>query len=330
MGRPTFFLPLLSYLLISSVKAATRTSLLDITLEQNLTTSNVSSLNVDLPEPWGPPNFDVRIDPTVGPLAIPANETFMLALAVLNHETPRDFNGLLPEARMTYRLPLYPHVEIGIASTRRDRRVPRKYLFWTIARLLNSYIHLGGPFVSANVIMELGGFKVGTFFLVAHESGPGAFKAGRLNSGFQETVLALPFLQQSPDNGTVASFGTDDIEWHFNFYGQLLKRDDIFMATIASLIDVARHDEHTFVNFAGSCPGYGAFVWWHAPTEPRRLTKLLLIQSIVSAAYYANREGGNWHELSAVLYVDKQHVAFGGYKGSPFPPPGPPGSDSFS
>lgn len=183
----------------------------------------------------------------------------MLVLALLNHETPQDFNGRLAEARMTYRSPLYPHVEIGIVSTRRDRRVPRKYLFWTIARVLDSFAR-AHTFTSTNVFMDLGGIKVGTVFFVAHESGPGALKAGRLDSGFQDTVLAHPSLQQSPDNGTVASFGTDDIEWHFNFRGELLKRDDIFMNTIAALIDVASHDEHTFVNFVDSWPGYGAFV----------------------------------------------------------------------
>lgn len=327
MLRPTLLLILLTYLL-TSVNAATRSRLLNITPEQNLTISNVSSLNADLPVPWGPPNFHIIQSATR--LPIPANETFMLVLFLLYHETPQDFNGRLPEARMTYRTPLYPHVEIGVVSTRRDRRVPRKYLLWTIARVLDSFVR--GTFTSTNVIMEMNEVKVGTLFFVAHESGAEAWKAERLNSGFQDTVLAPSSFQQSLDrNGTVASFGEDDIEWRFTFHGELLRMEDIFMATIAALIDVARHDDGLFHDrFVGSWPGYRALVMWYAHPPPTRLTKSPLIQSIVCSAYFANREDGNWHELSGVLYVDKQQVASGGCTGTIIPPPGLLGFDSLS
>lgn len=328
MRRPTLLPLLLSYILISRVKAATRSSLRDITPEQqNTTISNVSSLSGnpgDLPLPWGPQDFKIEQDATRYP--IPRNETFMVVLHLLAEETPQDFNGRLSEARITYRSPLCPNVAISVASTRSDRRVPRKYLFWTIARVLD-FFNKADTFTSANVVMKLRGLKVGTVFFIAKESD--ALNAARLNSGFQDRVLTYSSLQRSLDNTTIASFGSDDIVFRFEFYGEPLKMENIFMATVAGLIDVAQQDQHPFDFFVGSCPRYDAFISFYASPRPSRLTKLLLIQSIVASVFYSHRMG-KWHELSTVTYVDLRQVASGGYTGHARRPHGLFGSSSLS
>lgn len=318
---------LMSFLLVSSVKAITEVDLLNATSSDHTPTSSSASsltLPTSLSPPWGPPEFDYTS--RISRLPIRREAVFMVALTVLRKEAPLDFNGRLSTARVTYGNPQYPDFTIAVESIAPNRRVFRKHLLWMLARALNKMIKDG--FFAATFSMTWRTLRLGTVKFIAENPrarealGVGA-DAGA-GAEYQNRILndTTSLLQRpsSANNHTVLTnvsangANNNELEFYYSFGARLMSMQDVVMGSVGALIGLAEEDrDHVYQQFfVGSYPRYHAFLIYNPVELPSQLNKLLLAEAIVETVFHANGIP-NWHEVGNLVTFNGRELARGGY-----------------
>ena len=95
---------------------------------------NTSTYNVDPPPPAGPEGFGIRIGRPNHPLYREACFEFVIFL--LAHEDHKGFDGSLEEPTIVFRNGSYPHLEITVAAIQPGQLLPRRFLYWGMAKIM--------------------------------------------------------------------------------------------------------------------------------------------------------------------------------------------------
>ena len=285
----------------------------DLTPSTNLT--KPSGPTLDLIIPWGPPEFETNLERETIP--IPRDAACVTAIRFVAEQAAKDFDGQLPNPTTIFRDPNYPGFSIAVSSPGQRRLVQRKYVLWGMARILNHMIQ-DNSFRGSISSLYFRNVVVGRILLVA---------GGRnhLGAGFEDVAVTQPRLDmpapQQMSNNTQLSTGEDSnaIRYDFEFVGDELVKQDVFMGTLGGLIQVAQHTNHPFDFWVGSFPGYHCFHTYVTSVHPSIMTKDLVIVTMVAAMAYALHHN-NWHELKLTAIRDEEIIFSGGYLDFPFPP----------
>ena len=302
-------------LLLSSTFAAlvTATALLrDLTPSVNLT--KPSGLTWDPIKPWGPDEFTADIErETVG---ISSDALFVTAIHFVAEQAAQVFEGELPSATTIFRDPNYPSLSIAVSSTGPRRRVLRRYVLWGLARILNTMVYNG--FRASIVVLKYRNAVVGRILIVAN--GRNALEAGFKDVAITQPRLDMPTPQQISNNTQLSvGEGSNALGFDFEFWGEELVKQDVMMATLGGLIQVAQHTNHPMNNWVGSFPGFHCFHTYLTSVHPPVMNKETMIVTMVAAMAHGLLHN-NWHELRLNVTKDQQQILSGGYLDFPFPP----------
>ena len=320
---------LLSFLLVSSVKAITEVDLPNATSSDHTPTSSSASsltLPIKLSPPWGPPEFDY--DYRISSLPIPSEAVFMVALTALGQEAPFDFNGRLSAARVTYGNRQYPDFTIVVESTTPNRQVFRKHLFWMLASALPKMIH-NGFFAASFSMIWRGTIRLGTVKFVAEnprarkalgvgaDAGAGAEYQDRILNDTTSVLQRLSSISSHTVLTNVSANGTNnnEIEFHYTFGARLMNMQDIVMGSVGALIGLAEDPpNHVYTTFfvGHFSPRYHAYLVYNPLVHPSQLNKILLAGTIVETVFHA-KSISNWHEVVTLVSFNGQVLARGAY-----------------
>ena len=277
-------------------------------------TPHVSILDEVAP-PAGPADF--KIDSGIMQIPIPKEESLMFACSVLGQLSVEDFNGRVRYRRLTLFDPKHPSFELVVTS---ESPTPllRKYVMWGIASIME---HMVENEFSANTFeLMWEGAKIGDIDWNLLDTDNG----GHLNGSSKAETWTLPLSNFT--RSSAISAGVNAPYWGYNYYGYLLDSKDVFMATIASLVQAAQLPSHNVDSFLGYWPGkYNARQYWKAEAQPSALSKTYLLYSILGSVVFAYKDT-NYHEMVMNFSLDGVLVARGGHSiiNPPAPTPTPP------
>ena len=285
----------------------------DLTPPTNLT--RPSSLKWDPILPWGPEDFDVDVNHETVP--IPRDAIFVTTIRFIAEQAAEDFYRRLPRPSIVFSDPNYPSVSIAVSSPGPRQVMERKYVLWGMARILNRMIERNA-FRGSIYTLRWRGAVVGRILFVA--AGRDALDTGLRDVAITQPRLEIPSPQQMSNNTQLSmGEGSNAMSYNFEFWGELLVKQDVFMSTLGGLIQVAQHASHTFDFWVGSFPGYRCFHVYHTSVQPSVMTKNLVIATMVAGMVYALRQD-NWHELRLIVTKDGQAILSGGYMDHPLLP----------
>ena len=286
---------------------------LSLTPPTNLT--KASTLQWDPLVPWGPDEFDVTTERVTVP--IPRDAVFVTTIRFVAEQAAQDFSGRLPRQMVVFRDPSYPSFSIAVSSLSPTHFVKRKYMLWAMARILNHMI-ADDAFKGSFFRLRWRDEVVGRVLFVA--GGRNELDAGFKDVAVTQPRLEMPSLQQMSNSIEVSiGEGSNALTYDFTLHGQVLVKQDVFMATLGGLIQVASHEGHTFNFWVGSFPGYRCFHVYRSIVQPSVTTKDLVIVTMVAAMAYALRHN-DWRELGVLLKRDGEPILRGGYLDHPLPP----------
>ncbi|CAF9926355.1 MAG: hypothetical protein HETSPECPRED_006312 [Heterodermia speciosa] len=279
------------------------------------------------PLPWGPKEFGFETK-SEGRNALDPRSLYGLALLMATMLAIGDFEGELPNNPATFVNIAFPHIGAAVYRPNPREPVPRKYVHWGLARVMNHIIreqdYKDNIYSLFWTDPNRATRKVGELYI-----GPSPPRMGVGNGGSQTASSLLPQALNSteivlgagsqPTNGTQASIhgSSNSLTYQYDYHGDEMTVEDVVMGTLGSINEAAQfHDRsgHTTV-FVGSFPRYYAFCVW---TGGPGFTYSILIQSLRQAATAA-MSANNFHELSIVLRNNGVEIARGGYISKPEP-----------
>ena len=232
--------------------------------------------------PWGPADFHVHKSHETSPIRRDA--AFMTAIGLLAQQAQKDFNGRLSRPTIVFRDPRFnPRLQIVVTAQGPNERLPRRYVFWGIARILNHMIH-HNTFIGSIWKLFWQGEIVGTIFFIA--GSPSQLDTGSPKLTINPT-LSQPLNIQRNANNTAISATNAALSYEFEFWGRILPIDDVFMSAIGALTDLAERVDQAFYSFTGIFQGYPACHLWQSRTgQPSLMTKGRVIAFIVASVTY--------------------------------------------
>ena len=259
--------------------------------------------------PWGPDEF--KCGRTLHGDPVPQAATFMTALRAIAEEASEDFTGLLKQQHMTFSYPpLHAPVAIGVSSDT-DQPLPRRFLLWGTARVLN-HMSVLDAFRASVYQLSWRGKVVGSIVVAAGGNGHLVAGAGDAPTSMSNATRPSPELVASSPASSILDTA-NSVNFDFESYGRQLTMIEIFMATIGSMIQLAQHSGTASLEYwRGNFPGYRVYHIWEAQRLPSLMSKRLLIVSMESAVTYAS-EHINWHELRVVLNSEGGEIVRGGW-----------------
>ena len=276
--------------------------------------------------PRGPAEFDITALHGYRPLRREA--CYMSVVRLLATQVNEDFEGLVSVQKATYTDPQYPDLTIEMSSLRFGRLVPRKFLFWGLARIMHQ-MTTDNSFVDSWYELAWQGISIGEILFNAVPA------RAQLEAKHINTTRTRSEMDQS--NTTIASIGPKGLSFEYTLITeQLLTGRDVFMGTIGALVQLAQNPHRAFDRFAGNFPGepgvfstYNAQIYWTNVYlhHPPPLTKFVIAESMVAAVTYGLRMG-DFHGLAVLVKNNGQEVARGGYLARGPPPRGDPNASS--
>lgn len=290
----------------------------DIDFTSSITASYGSLL--DSTNPRGPVEFDITALHGFRPLRREA--CYISAVRLLASQVNENFEGLVPMQKATYTDPQYPDLAIEMSSLRFGKLVPRKFLFWGLARIMHK-MTMDNSFVDSWYELTWQGSPVGDILFNALPT-RAQLEANHINT-------TGTWSEMSHTNVTLASIGPKGLSFEYTLITeQLLTGRDVFMGTVGALVQLAQNPNRAFNRFAGIFPGepgvfptYNAQIYWtnFQLHHPLPLTKIVIAESMVAAVTYGLRMG-DFHGLGVLVKSNGQKIARGGYLAPGSPPRG--------
>ena len=300
MRAMMFFLLILAYTVVAG-------PILQTGLPTAVTNLSIHEVAYDTnpPPPGGPDGFRIMVS---RPSAALHREHSLLYVAkVLLDEIVRDFHGSFEHATTVFRDGVYPHLEVTATVIEAGQRLPRRYFYWGMARIMDFMVDKG-QFFERDFLLVWRGAHVGriTWRLVDIPDD----SMNRYNA----TTLAQPAMNQT--NAAVSAASDENLlSWTYTPYGQLMTITDIAMGTIASLVQAAQLPNQNLETFLGYWPqsDYQAAQSWRCETRPSQFGKFILVSSMYASLIWAH-VSRNFQELSIEVGYDYQQVfAKGGH-----------------
>lgn len=185
---------------------------------------------------------------------------------------------------------------------------------------------VGHEFTGSTWRLSLRGREVGTIFFGVGGQQLGAAGDEKKNDEIGTAALSsaqpIAFLEPVADPTTTAAVSDSNvpITLRFQFWGNLMSMESVFMGAVAALIELAhKPDGATWDVFAASFLGYLAFWTWYSPQvvrgEASRMKKEVLVLCVVASVRHALREG-DWRALRVDVAAQGERpgiIAWGGY-----------------
>ena len=234
----------------------------------------------------------------------------MSAVHILAMQVKEDFEGRLPLETMVYSDPQYHDLTIVISTLGVDELMPRKFLFWGMAKIMHR-MTAQSDFIDSWYELKWQGNVVGDILF---------------NSQPPRAPLGGKLFQVSKPNDTSISADASNLSFEYRLIReQILASKDVFMGTIGALVQLAQNPDHEFDKFAGGFPTlplaqpiYNIRIFW--TNEHLRhslpLTKGVITESMVAAVSYGARFG-DFHALGVTVKNNGREVAQGGYDSPP-------------
>ncbi len=257
--------------------------------------------------PWGPNDFSIRVAGQ-GPNPLAQRACYVSAVSMLAAQAAQDFHGRLSSPRVTFSHAQYPDLAIIVASAHAFDCVPRRYVLWGMARLMN-YLVLGNDFRDSFFVLRWQGSMVGNIYMGPPPQRP------TLSKTADTALTAMESSVISQANDTSATpVGVDALSFHFQFYGRSLTMSDIFMGAIGTLIEAAQPaSDEKLQSFTGSFQPYlVVYDWSSTPAGPSSFTYSMLITSIVASVMCA-LEQLDFHELRVLVKIGTREIGKGEY-----------------
>ena len=281
----------------------------------------------DAPLPWGPKEFGSEIR-SEGRNALDPRSVYGLALLMATMLAIGDFEGELPNNPATFVNIAFPHIGAAVYRPTPREPVPRKYVHWGLARVMNRMIreqdYKDNIYNLFWTDPNRATRKAGELYIGPSPPRMGAGNGGSLTTpsllsqALNSTEIVLGAGSQ-PTNGTQASIhgSNNGLTYQYDYHGDEMTIEDVVMGTLGSINEAAEfHDRsrHT-TYFVGSFPRYYAFCLWSGGPG---FTYSIMIQSLRQAATAA-MNANNFHELRIVLRNNGVEIARGGYITKPEP-----------
>ena len=308
----TFYL-LLSTIFVGVSSAAARPAVLRTPGINATSTSLLSSPNSAGPwDPQGPAGFVITVLHGYQPLYREA--CYMSAVRLLAMQLKEDFEGRLPLATMEYHDPQYHDLTIVISTLGVNELMPRKFLFWGIARILHT-MTTQSAFIDSWYELKWQGKAIGDILFNSQPPRP-------------PLLGGKPFPKTNKPNDTSISADAYNLSFEYRFIDrQPLASKDVFMGTIGALVQLAQNPDQEFDKFAGGFPTsaspsvppvYNIRIFWtngHL-RRPSPLAKGVIGDSMLAAVAYGARFG-HFHALGVTVKDNGREVAQGGYYSPP-------------
>ncbi|KAL8784729.1 MAG: hypothetical protein Q9195_008911 [Heterodermia aff. obscurata] len=293
--------------------------------DSNSDGSHNLSLSNDRPLPWGPKQFEC-LPQSVGPNTIDLRSVYGLALLMATRLAIGDFDGELPNNPETFVNVAFPHIGAAVYRPNPRQPVPRKYVHWALARIVNQIIrdqdYKDNTYFLFWTDRNRAKTKVGEVYL-----GPSPPRMGVSSGSSQPTSLLSQVLNSTdvilaagsePRNDTQVSVDSSNngLTYHYQYYGDEMTIADVVIGTLGSINEAAEYQDRSvpIKMFVGSFPQYYAFCVWTSVSP--RFTYSVLVQALRTAAVAA-MNAHDFHEVKVILTHDGVEVAKGGYVKKP-------------
>lgn len=273
----------------------------------------VSNTSLGYTRADGPGDFDCIVTGRVD-LPIPRKHMYALVMKMLIDIAPADFNSPLDEGFVHWLGP--NHLAIMVTSVDLDRPMGRRFLMWAITRILytmNRDPKIG--FYMTNFEARWKGTKIGTIDV-------GFTQLPSIQTGGTSTTIGLSTAKKASSNittlnnnygslSTTALTNQGQVYYGFHPRDVLMDLDNAAMGITGAIISAAEHTESTFDIFVGGLKGYTRTrCGFQAVSPPSRLTKTILVSSLVATALWMIKED-DYHAVDVKVYIDVDQIARG-------------------
>ena len=289
-----------------------------------------SSIGTDPRIPWGPREFSFSTEDT-GTHELDPRALYNLALFAATKLAIGDFEGTLPNNPEKFVDLAYPDLAIAVYRPLPSQLVPRKYVHWALARVLNAMVSNNDYHEKSFFLFWTGPnrvrVKVANLYI-----GPMPPRMSVDSDASQATSLSSPALNSTKmvmvsgtgsrhANDTQVSINdlSNSLTYEYLYYDLEMTVHDIFMGTLGSINEAAENLDRTRTvdNFGGSFRPFSALcVWVHQ--EQGIFTYSMLIQGLRHVAVAA-MNANNFHECRVLVRRNGAIIANGGYVKMPDP-----------
>jgi len=257
--------------------------------------------------PWGPGDFNIIVaGQGQNPLARKA--CYVSAVSMLAMQASQDFHDQLRWPWTAFTDARYPDLTILVAGAHASDRIPRRYVLWGMARLMNHLVS-GNDFRDSFFLLRFQGSVVGSIYI-----GPPPQRVAQSGTADKPLVVLEQSVVDQTNDTTATSISADVLSWRYQFYGRPLTMPDIFMGAIGALIEAAQPaSDEKLQSFTGFFQPYMAIYHWVSTrTGPSSFTYGMLIRSIEASAMYAFDQM-DFHQLRVRVFNGSQEIGGGGY-----------------
>ena len=285
--------------------------------------------NLSLPKPvvpWGPRQFSCEPFKD-GPNPLDPRSVYGLALLMATTLAIGDFEGELPNNPATFVNIEFPHIGAAVYRPNPRQPVPRKYVHWGLARVVNHiiqdrdykdhtyYLFWTAPNRARTKVAEL---YLGPSPPTMGVGSDSSQITSHLSQALNRTDIMLAAASQHVNDTQVSiDSRSNSLTYQYDFGEDQMTIEDVVMGTIGSMNQAAEtQDRSGHIDFfAGSFPRYYALnVWTGGPG----FTYSILIQSMRRAAAAA-MNANNFRELRVQVRSNGMRIARGGYIRKPDP-----------
>ena len=236
-----------------------------------------------------------------------ALDTYMFVIDLIAKLAINSWDEKLPHPYTLLTNPEYPDLSLAAAATSERTRLPQKYLFWGLARVMERLTRLG--FVGGAYDLLVQGRRVGSFTLISGSLSHAVAGNLAIDSGLNQVVNPTALTQSA---NSIPIVSDETVTWTHEFGSRLLTPADVLMPAIGSLISAAeQYALGPQALFIGYFKPYRA-LFAYRPSSPAVWTKVLCINTIVIQVTYA-RDHSNWHEQKSQVENGTGIIASGGY-----------------
>ncbi|KAL8659432.1 MAG: hypothetical protein Q9202_007137 [Teloschistes flavicans] len=269
---------------------------------KNVLSARNSTLSTDS-LPIGPEDFDVRFFFTPRPQLVDRKEIFDFLAKMLATEALKNFDGHLPGRTVSFLDPRYPHITVVANSLVYSEGMPRSYLFWGMARIMDHMVQID-LFIASNFALIWQGRPAGGLSIALRPTGPG---------DKQRVTTGLPRSLSQQQNTTAASHDEDFTSFEHEYHGSLLTVEDVCMGAIGALVKAAQLPDRPHVyTFVGGFMPYHALQSWSSFGGGPTLDRERVVQGVYESVRFALAHD-DFHELKVRILEFGLVFADGGY-----------------
>ena len=250
------------------------------------------NLNHDY-SPAGPTDFITVIHQ--GTTSFVPEACLQLALGAVSAQVLQaDWNSRLPEFITIWETAQGP---CFVAQSIGPQPMEQRFALWAIVRIMDQMVRRN-QYIASRADLSWRGSRIGVVSIVPNPSTE------------NHKVIRLPVLENA-----AARLESHGLSWEeIEYFGATKSASEVFMGALSSVIKAAERPNGNVLSFVGEWTEspYSIFQIWWTTGRPSRLTKRILIASMVETMNYATRRK-DFRCLKCVIKQHGQYIGQGGY-----------------